>query len=134
MALILWYAHLNPNDPALSHRFFQVPYVEDTQDWNQPFQLFKAMFKIYNLASIIQNDGPPNLEGMKERIETLASDISKNFPNTLKSNIDLGLQRDEDVYEDDQVVDLFARAGYTLESNDEDEKGWAPLIQVKQRS
>jgi hypothetical protein len=132
MALILRYAHLNPNDPALSHRFFQVSYVEDTQDWNEPFQLFKAMFEIYNLASIIKNDGPPNLEGMKERIETLASDISRNFSNTLKSKrTRLGLQCDEDVYQDGQVVDLFTRAGYTLESNDEDEKGWAPLIQVK---
>ena len=117
------------------------------------------MFEIYNLASIIQNDGPPNLEGMEKRIEALASDISNNFPNTLKSkrmrpdtgeggnkpptkknctgqgaNIGLGIQCDEDVYQDGQVVDLFTRAGYTLESNDEDEKGWAPLIQVKQRS
>ena len=159
MALILRYAHLNPNDPAFSHRFFQVSYAEDSQDWNQPFQLFNAIFEIYNLASIIQNDRP-QLERIGERIETLANDISNNFAHTFKSkrthhdtgeggtpsnptkrirppqggNIGLGLQCNEDVYEDRQVVDSFTRAGYTLESNDEDEKGFAPLNQVKQRS
>ena len=137
MALIQWYAHSNPNDPAFSHRFFQVSYAEDNQDWKQPSQLSNAIFEIYNLAPIIQNDRPPNLKRMEERIKTLARDISNNFHDTLKSkggNIGLGLQCDEDVYQDGQVVDLFTRAGYTLESNDEDEKGWAPLNQVKQRS
>ena len=136
MALILRYAHLNPNDPAFSHRFFQVSYAEDSQDWNQPFQLFNAIFEIYNLASIIQNDRP-ELERIEERIEILANDISNNFKRICPpqgGNIGLGLQCNEDVYEDRQVVDSFSRAGYTLESNDEDEKGFAPLNQVKQRS
>lgn len=39
-----------------------------------------------------------------------------------------------DVYYDRQVLDAFTRAGYTLESDDEDENGCAPLIQVKQTS
>jgi hypothetical protein len=43
-----------------------------------------------------------------------------------------GPRRGEHVYHDHQVVDAFTRAGYTLESNDEDENGWAPLNQVKQ--
>ena len=49
-------------------------------------------------------------------------------------NVNNGLRRGGDVYHDPQVVDAFTRAGYTLESNDEDENGWAPLIQVKQSS
>jgi hypothetical protein len=40
----------------------------------------------------------------------------------------------EQVYHDRQVVDALTRAGYTLESNDEDENGWAPLDQVSQPS
>ena len=88
----------------------------------------------YNLALIIQNDRPPNGH-MKERIKALAKDILNNFPHILKSkggNIGLGLQCDEDVYQDGQVVDLFTQAGYTLKSNDDDEKGWTLLNQVKQ--
>ncbi|KAH9958937.1 hypothetical protein BC827DRAFT_1269158 [Russula dissimulans] len=133
-----------------------VSYVEDSQDWNRPFQLFNAIFEIYNLASIIQKDRP-KLELTEQRIRSLASDISSNFHDQLKSektpcdtgenenqppnrakrnctgqggNVGLGLQCDEDVYQDRQVVDLFTRAGFTLVSNDEDEKGWAPLDQL----
>jgi len=109
-----------------------VSYVEDCQDWNRPYQLFKAIFEIYNLASIIQRE-MHKLEHTEERIRSLASDISRNFPDQLKSkkgNIGLGIQYDEDVYQDRQVVDSFTRAGFTLGSNDEDEKGWAPLDQL----
>jgi len=42
------------------------------------------------------------------------------------------LRRGEHVYHDRQVVDAFTQAGYTLESDDEDEDGWVPLNQVKQ--
>jgi len=48
-----------------------------------------------------------------------------------RDNSGKGLRRG-DVYHDHQVVDAFARAGYTLQSNEEDENGWAPLNQVKQ--
>jgi serine/threonine protein kinase len=49
-----------------------------------------------------------------------------------EDNTGNGVQRGEHVYRDRQVIDAFTRAGYTLESNDEDENGWAPLNQVKQ--
>ncbi len=38
-----------------------------------------------------------------------------------------GLRRGKHIFHDLQVVDAFTRAGYTLESNDEDENGWVPL-------
>ncbi len=160
MAPILRYAHLNPNDPAFSQWFFQVSYVEESQNWNDPFQLFKAIFEIYNLGSIIQSDRPEDGR-IEQRIQTLASDIKNNFTHTLKlkktqrdtdedgsnptkspkrsrggrgGNIGLGLQCDEHIYQDRQVVESFTRAGYTLESDDEDENGWEPLNQVKPRS
>jgi hypothetical protein len=116
------------------------------------------MFELYNLVSIIQGDGPEpgNIE---DRIKSLTSYISNNFHETLYSkkthrdadeggnnpakrnrvgegqgrNIGLGLRYGEHVYEDPEVVKGFTRAGYTLESNDEDEDGWAPLNQVEQR-
>jgi hypothetical protein len=154
------YAHLNPNDPAFSHWFSQVSYVKEVQNWNEPFQLFKAMFEIYNLISIMQSDRPED-EGIEERIRTLASDIKSNFPHTLTSkrtqgdtdedggspakspkrgrvgqggNTGLGLRCGEHVYQDRQVVESFTQAGYTLESNDENENGWERLDQVRQRS
>jgi hypothetical protein len=102
----------------------------------QPFELFAAIFELYNLVSIVQSDGPvPG--SIQERIGLLNSDVYKNFQNTFTSKRthgDNGLRRGEDVYHDREVVDAFTRAGYTLESNDEDENGWAPLIQVKQSS
>ena len=45
-----------------------------------------------------------------------------------------GMERGGHVYHDCEVVDAFARAGYTLKSNDEDEAGFAELDQVKQPS
>jgi hypothetical protein len=72
---------------------------------------------------------------MRDRIELLGADVSKNFRNTSHGDQrGNGLQRGEHVYHDRQVVDAFTRAGYTLESNDEDENGWAPLNKVKQPS
>jgi hypothetical protein len=44
------------------------------------------------------------------------------------------LRHGEHVYHDRQVVDAFTRAGYTLESNDEDENGLEPMNEVKQPS
>jgi hypothetical protein len=101
--------------------------------------LFTAIFEIYNLVSIIQSDRP-GLGSIQERIGLLASDLSKNFNDIFISkriqgdNTGNGLRRGEHVFHDLQVVDAFTRAGYTLESNDEDENGWAPLNQVKQPS
>jgi len=72
---------------------------------------------------------------MQERIRLLNSEVSDNFKDTFTSNnTDSGLQYGDRVYHDCQVVDAFTRAGYTLESNDEDEDGWAPLDQVSQPS
>ena len=126
----------------------------------QPFELSAAIFELYNLVSIIQSDEPvPG--SIQERIGLLGSDVDKNFRDTFTSkrthgdtsgdanqppkrsrvshegqggNANNGLRRGEDVYHDPQVVDAFIRAGYMLESNDEDENSLAPLIQVKQSS
>jgi hypothetical protein len=150
---------LNPNDPAFYHWFFQVSYVGEYQDWMEPLQLFKAIFEIYNLVTIIQSDRPED-GGIEERIRTLASDINNNFSHAIKSkrtqhdtdengnqfkpskrgrvgrggNIGLGVQHGEYVYQDCQVIESFTRAGYTLESNNQHENGWELLDQVKQRS
>ena len=107
----------------------------------QPFELFAAIFELYNLVSIIHSDEPVPGSN-QERIGLLGSDVDKNFQDTFTSKRTHGdtsgdangLRRGENVYHDPQVVDAFTRAGYTLESNDEDENGWAPLIQVKQSS
>lgn len=72
---------------------------------------------------------------LEERIGLLNSDLSKNFKDTFiwkrSYNTGNGLQHDEHAYHDCQVVDAFARAWYTLESNDEDEKGWGTAEQGK---
>ncbi|KAN0106917.1 hypothetical protein V8E52_010661 [Russula decolorans] len=104
-----------------------VSYVSDVQDWMQPSTLFTAIFEIYNLVSIIESDRP-DLRDMKNRIELLDSELLKNFDETFMGN---ALRRGEYAYHDRQVVDAFTQAGYTLESNDEDEDGWAPLNQLK---
>jgi hypothetical protein len=49
-------------------------------------------------------------------------------------NTGSGSRHGEHVYHDRQDVDAFTRARYTLESNDEDENGWAPLNKVNQLS
>jgi hypothetical protein len=74
------------------------------------------------------------LASIQERIGLLSSDLSKYFEETFMSKQTHDHDTGEDVYYDRQVVDAFTRAGYTLLSNDEDENGWAPLIQVKQPS
>jgi hypothetical protein len=116
------------------------------------------MCEIYNLVSLIQSDRP-ELPSIKDRIMLLGPDLEKNFKDTFMSkrtqgdtgedatrppkrarvshagqgdNTGNGVQRGEHIYHDRQVIDAFTRAGYTLESNDEDENGWAPLNQVKQ--
>jgi len=70
---------------------------------------------------------------MERRIGLLNSAVSKNFNDVFMSrggNTGNGSRRGEHVYHG-QVVDAFAREGYMLESNDEDEKGWGPLDQLK---
>ena len=144
MAVILRYVHLNLDGPAFSYWPFQVSFVKDFQDWTDPKELFKAMFELYNLVSIIQSDlsGPGNIAA---RIESLTSYILNNFRETFYfrtthtgsdagqgDNIGLGLQYGEDVYEDPEVVKGLTQAGLMLDSYDEDKDGWAPMNQVKQ--
>ena len=99
-------------------------------------ELFVAIFELYNLVSIIRSDRS-ELGIIQDRIRLLGSDLSNNFKETFiskRGNSDNDLGHGEHVYYDRQIVDAFTRAGYTLESNEEDENGWAPLIQVKQPS
>ena len=72
------------------------------------------------------------LEGMGDRIRLLNQELSANFDDTFMSK--RTCDTSEDVYNDRQVVNAFTRAGYTLESNNEDENGLVPLSQVKQPS
>ena len=149
---------MNPDGSTFFYRSFQVSYVKDSQDWKNPNELFKAMFELYNLVSIMQS-GRPEPGNIEARIELLTSYVSKNFHETMYpkrthsdddedrngsakrnrvsggqgGNIGLDLQYGEHVYEDPEVVKGFTRAGFTLESYDEYEDGWAPLNQVKQR-
>ena len=112
------------------------------------------MFQIYNLVSIIKGD-ISTLDAFQNDFASLNDYISQNINDTFmskKRTADAdgdkaglskrnrndggkggsGLQRGGDVYHDRKVIDTFTRAGYTLESNDEDENGWAPLNQVTQ--
>jgi hypothetical protein len=76
---------------------------------------------------------------MLKRTHTDASEDDINPPKRARTshggqgdNTSNVLRRGDHVYDDRQVVDAFTKAGYTLESDDEDEDGWAPLNQVKQ--
>ncbi len=105
---------------------------------------------------MIRSDRPPP-ESVQRRIKLLKFELWKNFADSFMSKLSKRTKDDTDgddrsikrskggntgnssrhgehVYHDHQVVDAFTRAGYTLESNDEDENGWAPLNQVKQPS
>ena len=123
----------------------------------QPSDLFTALFEIYNLVSIIPSDGPPH-GSILEDIELLNKELEDNFEDTFYpskysskrtkndtdesspskrskgGNTGNGSRHGEHVYHDHQVVGAFTRVGYTLELNDEDKNGWAPLNQVKQPS
>ena len=121
---------MNPNSPAFSH-YFKVSYVSDFQNWKQPSELFIAIFELYNLVSVMKSDRL-KLEGMGNRIRLLNQELSANFDDTFMSK--RTCDTSEDVYNDRQVVNAFTRAGYTLESNNEDENGLVPLNQVKQPS
>ena len=114
-------------------------------------ELFTTIFELYNLASVDQSKGSP-FKGMQERIELLNVELSDNFEDTFmsekrtqddtskdgtrpkRSHKGGNTRNGEQVYHDREVVDAFTRAGYTLESNDEDENGLAPLNQVSQPS
>ena len=120
----------------------------------KPSKLFDVMFQLYNLASTI-----PDEVSQVKRIASLSPDILANYKEAFTGtrtfddsgenrtvptkrtrgghggkggNTGNGLQHSEEVYHDREVVDAFTRAGYTLESNDEDENGWTPLNQVNQ--
>jgi len=114
-------------------------------------ELFTTIFELYNLASVDQSKGSP-FKGMQERIELLNVELSDNFEDTFmsekrtqddtskdgtrpkRSRKGGNTRNGEQVYHDREVGDAFTRAGYTLESNDEDENGLAPLNQVSQPS
>ena len=100
-----------------------------------PSDLFKAIFEMYNLLSVIRSDRP-ELEGTREFISLLKSDVRKHFKHTYVSNTGNGLRHGEHVYNDRQVVDAITRAGYKLESFGEDEDGirLEPMNKVKQTS
>jgi len=88
-----------------------------------------SIFKIYNLASTIPSD-TPEFGNIQDPIALLSFEVLKKFDDTFGSKR-THCDTDEDIYEDCRVVDAFTRAGYTLESNDEDEDGWAPLNQLR---
>jgi hypothetical protein len=103
-------------------------------------ELFTTIFELYNLASIDQSKGSP-FKGMQEHIKLLNVKLSDNFEDTFMSEKRMqddtskdGTRNGKQVYHDHEVVDAFTQAGYTLESNDEDENGLAPLNRVSQPS
>jgi len=72
---------------------------------------------------------------MSKRTKDDTDDDDRSTKRSKGGNTGNSSRHGEHVYHDHQVVDAFTRAGYTLESNDdEDENGWAPLNQVKQPS
>jgi hypothetical protein len=119
---------------------------------DEPSQLFEALFEIYNLASTVRKD-QAELESSRHRIAKLRNEITKNFQDTFtgakkthnkdptkESRTNNGNrgghaggapQHDEDVYDNYEVAQTFAEARYSLESNGEDENGWAPLNEVQ---
>ena len=125
----------------------------------KPSDLFKAIFEMYNLLSVILSDTPGS-PTTRETIRMLRSDIRKKFKDVFRSkskrthpdtgeagtssnkpshkgqggNTGNALRDGEDVYHDRQVVDAFTRAGYKLESYDDDEIILEPMNEVKQRS
>jgi hypothetical protein len=84
---------------------------------------------MYNLLSVISNT--PERPDIRRLIRLLKSDIKKRYKNTFTSN---ALRHGEHVYHDRQVVDAFTRAGYKLESYDDDDIRWEPMNEVKQPS
>jgi hypothetical protein len=126
----------------------------DERQLSQPSQLFELMFEIHGLAPVIRND-QPRFEAARSRIPKLKTEIMKNFKDTFtptrrphngshhdetgseRSRKDPGSQgggghqHGEHIYDICEVAEAFAGAGYTLESNGEDENGWAPLNQVE---
>ncbi|KAH9962518.1 hypothetical protein BGW80DRAFT_865225 [Lactifluus volemus] len=73
--------YVKNNGTALRYLVFQpdrldpnVSYIEDVQDWTQPSQLFGALFDMYNLTSVIQNErrSPGNI---RNRIESLDAEV-----------------------------------------------------------
>jgi hypothetical protein len=123
----------------------------------QPFDLFEAIFEMYNLLSVILSDRPELLKSQRHLMQDLKTSLKhiKHTFTSKRTNTDAGeggtapnkrsrkgqggntgnvSRRGEHVYHDHQVVDAFTRAGYKLVSNDEDEFGFAPINEVKQPS
>jgi hypothetical protein len=119
---------------------------------DEPSQLFETLFELYNLSSAVRND-QAKLESARHRIAKLKIEITKNFQDTFtgtkktrnkdptkQSRTNNGnrgghaggdTEHGEDVYDNHEVAQTFAEAGYSLESNGEDENGWAPLNEVQ---
>jgi hypothetical protein len=120
-------------------------------------QLFEAMFEIYNLKSVVRTD-QSRLEAARSRIPQLKTEITRDFKDTFTTtkraqngtnddgtpnkrsrtnagnqggHVGGGIQDGEHVYDIYEVAEAFAKAGYALEANGEDENGWAPLNEVK---
>jgi hypothetical protein len=89
---------------------------------------------MYNLLSIILND-IPELPDTRRTISLLKSDIRQNFKNTFTSKrTQPNTGEGGNVYHDRQVVGAFTRAGYKLESYDDDGILLEPINKVKQPS
>ena len=54
----------------------------DTRRMDEPVELFEAMFEIYNLASVIGNDGSPHDSSRAPRILKLKQDITTVYKDT----------------------------------------------------
>jgi hypothetical protein len=79
---------------------------------------------MYNLLSVLSDTPVSDTGG---RLSLLQSDLKKFYKKTFMSNTG-------NVYHDCQVVDAFTRAGYKLESYDDDEIFLEPMTEVKQPS
>jgi hypothetical protein len=85
------------------------------------YSKFTTWYRSYKVTDL-------SLEASRNTSGYLVPTSRRTLNDTFMSegdNTDNGLRRGEHVYQDRRVVDAFTRAGYTLESNDEDENGWA---------
>ena len=90
------------------------------------------------MLSVILSDRP-ELPETSRIIDLLKSDVKKVYKDTFTSrrtHPDTGnaLRHCGHVYHDREVVDAFTRAGYKLESYDDDEIRLEPMNEVKQPS
>jgi len=126
----------------------------DEWQLSQSSKLFHVMFEIYNLAWVIRRHQSLRTSA-RTRIPKLKTEIRNNFLETFTGtkrthnggngdetrptkqsrtnqggHVDGGIQHG-DIYDTYEVAEAFAKAGYVLERNGEDENGWTPLNEVK---